>query len=219
MPESKGRKRGRENPSPNTPQSSHSSQTAKEEKFCYKVLRLLGAILRGTLAWLRINITLKDVLTWISVMIGIAAGSFFFLPRVTVEPSGPYDPSSPSPITFVISNINIVPLRDVQLAVGLCSMGGPKAPHRTCNGPAYPKIVFTFWHVKWLDSDEKWQVPLEEAFSTGTPEQLQNADITIAVIYTPWRMPWFWRNTIEYRFVTKKLSDGKIYWIPTPLNR
>jgi len=42
---------------------------------------------------------------------------------------------------------------------------------------------------------------------------------TIAVVYTPWRMPWFWRPMKEFRFITKKLSDGKIYWVPTPLNR
>ena len=82
------------------------------------------------------------------------------------------------------------------------------------------KLVFGPWLVKWLDADEKYQIALEELIRIrGESRQIQSANITIGVIYTPWRMPAFWRNTKEFRFVTKKRSDGKIYWISTPLNR
>ncbi|HEY1798052.1 MAG TPA: hypothetical protein VGG57_18205 [Stellaceae bacterium] len=150
------------------------------------------------------------------------AALFFFLPRVTVEPSGPYDPANPSSVTFTISNINIVPLRDVQPELGLCFIGGKGGdpPLQQCNGSALSKLDFTPWKIKWLDVDEKYQIALEDMFRIGgSNRQIENADITIGITYTPWRMPAFWRNTKEFRFITKKMNDGKIYWLPTPLNR
>jgi hypothetical protein len=228
MPRSRGRKGGKVSPNQNTGQLTHSSQTAMELKPCYKVLQRPAAILRVSLRWLW---TRKgDFLLWSSVVMTLFAGVFFFFPRVTVESSGPYDPSNPSPITFTISNINIVPLRNVQFAIGLCYITPPErgitlrggdsgsgTNPLECNGPAGTKIVFMPWTIKWLDTDEKYQVALEDAIKVDLTKQIETANITIAVIYSPWRM--FWRNTKEFRFITKKLSDSKVYWIPTPLNR
>jgi hypothetical protein len=81
------------------------------------------------------------------------------------------------------------------------------------------RLVFQKWFVKWLDVDEKYQIALEDAINVGTPKKIESADLTIGVIYTPWRMPWFWRNTKQFRFVTQPRSDGKIYWVATPLIR
>jgi hypothetical protein len=167
------------------------------------------------------------------LVLTVAASALFFLPRVTVEPSGPYDPLQPSPITFTITNINIVPLRNVKIGIGLCylyptdepgasSMRSPEAGREKepieCNGPTKTIPSIDAWSVKWLDTDEKWQIALEQAVSLHSPQQIEKANITIAVTYSPWLMPWPWRYTREFRFITKKLSDGKIYWIPTPLN-
>jgi hypothetical protein len=218
MPESRRRKQGKGSPSPL--QSSHSAQTATEGKLCYKIWRLLVVSLRVSLGWLRGKIS--TILTWASVLIGIAAGALFFLPRVTVEPPGQYDPSSPSSIIFTIANINIVALRNVDVAIGVCYVSGDKYSETRgseCNGPAKSKLIYDPWHLAWLDVDEKYQVPLEEILTRDQKQQIEDANITIGVIYTPWRMPQFWRVTKEFRFVTKKLRDGKIYWIPTPLNR
>jgi hypothetical protein len=157
----------------------------------------------------------------ISVWIGIAAGVIVFFPRILVESSGPYDASNPSPITFTISNVNIVPLREVQPMIGMCFLAIPaeEMSKRDCNGSPRIRMVQKSWRVRWLDADEKWQIALEEAISIGhTKQQIENADITIGVEYTPWWLPEFWRDTKEFRFVTKKRSDGKIYWVPTPLN-
>ncbi len=157
---------------------------------------------------------------WGSVVVTIVSGFFYFLPRVTVEPSGVYDPSNPSPLTFTISNTNVVPLRDVQPALGVCFIDTDKnRTNQQCNGPAGTKLAFAPWFVKWLDVDEKYQIIIEDALSLGDSTQIQNANITIAVIYTPWFMPSWWRSTREFRFITRKLSNGKIYWVPVPLNR
>lgn len=88
-----------------------------------------------------------------------------------------------------------------------------------CNGAAKSKLILESWQVKWLDIDEKYQIAIEDMLTSGGREQIENANITIAITYTPWRMPSIWRVTKEFRFVTKKRSDGKIYWLPIPLNR
>jgi hypothetical protein len=141
---------------------------------------------------------------------------------VSVEPPGPYDPSKPSTITFTISNINIVPLRNVQVGVGVCStevrrnvfLRGPE-----CNGPLGAILTPPVWKARWLDVDERWQIALEEGLQVDAVKQIENADIAVAITYTPWWMPTFWHNTKEFRFSTKKRSDGRIYWVPIPLTR
>jgi hypothetical protein len=120
-------------------------------------------------------------------------------------------------LTTTISNTNVVPLRDVQPSIGICFLEYPGYP--SCNGPAKSKIAFKPFFVKWLDADEKYQIALEDAIKiTNSPQQIRSANITIAITYTPWHMPYFWRSTKEFRFVTKERSDGKIYWTPVPLN-
>jgi hypothetical protein len=170
--------------------------------------------------WLVTGRFFAGILASATVVGGVAA-AFFFLPRVTVDPSGPYDPSNPSPITFTIANINIIPLRDVQPSLGVCFMDWSTEikTHPSCNGPSESRLNFAPWFVKWLDIDEKYQIAIEDLLKPAAGAQAINANITIGVTYTPWRMPSFWRITKEFRFVTKKRSDGKIYWIPTPLNR
>jgi hypothetical protein len=161
------------------------------------------------------------IFLWGSVVVTIVAGFFYFLPRITVEPSRTYDPSNPSPLTFTISNTNVVPLRDVQPCLGVHFLDFGDIPETTQhrNGPT-SKMCFGPWFAKWLDVDEKYQIIIEDAIRIkDSPKQIQNADITIAVIYTPWFLPSWWRSTKEFRFITRQLSDGKIYWVPVPLNR
>jgi hypothetical protein len=223
MPISKRRKVKEEKAKPHTNHSSHSSQTptALEPKFCYKIAKMLGSILRKTL---------DKIWKWVTLVVMFAAAALFFLPRVTVEPSGPFDPSHPTSLIFTIANINIIPLRNVQPSVGICfidlgdklpKLRGPEAGSgdapNDCNGPTRSKIAIGNWFVRWLDVDEKYEIPIESGIRTDGP--IQNANITIAVTYTPWWMPPFWRNTKEFRFVTKRLSDGKTYWTHVPLNR
>ncbi len=175
MPRSRGR-RARQPSTPNTNLSSHSSQTPTEPPKLCRVLWLhLLSILRGLLRWLRANFGLKDAVTWLSILLGIAAGSFFFLPRVTVEPSGPYDPSHPTPLIFWIANTNIVPLRNVRVGIGICYIhveGGPtlqgpdaKGDEHACNGPAKAIIYIERWHTRWLDADEKFEIPVEDGMN------------------------------------------------------
>jgi hypothetical protein len=230
-------KKGRPNPSKSQPQHFPLTEirtSALTEKRWHRILRNLHGIPRALgriCGWLWSRIPFEKVAVWASIVMTLVAGAFYFLPRVTIDPSGAYDPSNPSPITFTISNINIVPLRDVQVAICLCYIkapaGSPQIEFRgaeagrgetpiECNGPAGAKVAGP-WFVRWLDTDERYQVALEDAVRLAQIRQSERANITIAVIYSPWWMPW--RATKEFRFVAKRRSDGKIYWTPTPLNR
>lgn len=247
MPRSRGRKRVKESLNQDRGQSSTAVQTKFEARSYQHLLkrlafllsywtRLLAAILlhtlRVSLGWLWNK--KGDILLWSSVAMTLVAGGFFFLPRVTVEPSGPYDSLNPSPITFRVSNTNIIPLKNVDFSIGICFLSlrpgkgvefrgegsGFENKAKDCNGPAQSKLVFAPWSIKWLDVDEKYEIALEEALkSRSDPRmQIERANMTIGITYTPWRLP-FLRSTREFRFVTTERSDGKIYWVPVPLNR
>jgi hypothetical protein len=226
MPVSRGRKVKAASRTPNTPQSSHPVPThRRSDVLLHRAAIWLGANLHKILERAQSILTFERLFRWGAFAVTFSAAALFFLPRVTVESSGPYDPSNPSPITFTIANNNIVPLRNVEALIGVCSLKMPDAPHTphiilkgtgsTCNGPENALLTNPGWLVRWLDADEKWQIAIEDQILGG--KQVEEANITIAVKYTPWWMPWFWRNSKQFRFVTKKRSDGKIYWVPTPL--
>jgi hypothetical protein len=196
------------------PPPPQAQQSSLKPEVCSKVLRTLGK----ALGWLGLKL-LPSFLLWASVVMTLVAGAFFFLPRVTIESSGPYDPSNPSPVTFVISNINIIPLRDVQPSIGICYLGilgGNRMNGANCTGPSESVFDFTRWRIHWLAADEKYQIAIEDVMRLPDARQFDDADITISVTFTPWYMPW--HTTKEFRFITTKRSDGKIYWTPVPLN-
>lgn len=147
--------------------------------------------------------------------------ALFFLPRVSVDIPPPYDPDHPTPISFTISNTNIIPLKDFQPSIGICYFK-PQPLNGTepsCNGPAGSKMRFIPWHADWFSPDEKYQIFLDQAIAgasnVATHRTELNADITVYVEFSPWYAPW--RSSKEFRFVTKKLIDGKTYWTPIPL--
>jgi hypothetical protein len=79
------------------------------------------------------------IVTGVTVILKLL-GALFLLPRVTVESSGPYDPSNPTPISFTISNNNVVPLRNIQPGIGLCFLefAALNGSEQHCNGSASP---------------------------------------------------------------------------------
>jgi len=106
------------------------------------------------------------------------------------------------------------------VGIGLCYISTAKeAPHGDCNGPLKSELLAGGWSVRWLLPDEKYQIAMEDVIraTMKEPSNIQNANISIIVHFSPWKMPW--REQKEFRFITKERSDGKIYRVPTPLYR
>jgi hypothetical protein len=165
---------------------------------------------------------------YVATVVGGLSALFFFLPRVNVETAGPYDESNPS-VSFTITNNNIVPLHNVQPIISPCVLiisnirnRGFVSDDPNCDKHSFGGgLAFAPWHVTWLDPDEKYQIFLEDALrsqATGDrTELITSANVILYVEYSPWLMPW--RSTAAFRFITHAHSDGKIYWVPTPVNK
>ena len=155
--------------------------------------------------------------------IAFAAAGVTFLPRITVEASGPFEASAPPPVTFTIANVGIVPLEEVKPRLGFCALGinfglkddNPVPPFKKCNGTSSGFLAPANWQHSRLDMDEKFTVTWDDAFHNQTPGQVDFADVILTVAYQPWVLPWHREKT--FRFVTRKLPDQKLYWFPRPL--
>jgi hypothetical protein len=147
-----------------------------------------------------------------------ALGIIALWPRVTIEPEGQIDPSNPHPIYFKITNTGFVPLRDVDPFIGLCVYfaGEPRNLPERCEGPLGARFLMSQWHVRWLARDEPTKIRLDDALNIGP--QLGGADISVGLVFSVWMIPLL-RVPIEYRFQTHVERDGKLSWIPRPLNK
>jgi hypothetical protein len=65
--------------------------------------------------------------------------------------------------------------------------------------------------------DEAQIVRLDDVFVLAKGQKFDGADISIAVEYQPWFVPWQLEKT--FRFYTRKENDGKFSWVPRPLER
>jgi hypothetical protein len=183
------------------------------------------------------------VVVAISVVVGIAAGGLFFLPRVSVDISEPIEPSKPFSAPFVATNNNIVPLNSVNFYIGVCklvlkatnragveqSINVVGTPDRRiddsvpmCATPNGSRYSDPAWLNHKLAPDEKFSRSLSEAYRSLLPPsfdpiaKVDEADITIVVSFKPWILPW--RRESEFRFATDKLPDGKYRWFARSLD-
>jgi hypothetical protein len=152
-----------------------------------------------------------------AALIGFASAVVTFLPRMQVDPEGPLDPSSPSPVSFTIANTGSIPLENVRALLGICSVGfnltdKNPTPPTMCPRSLQSRMAPGKWNISRLGIDEKFAVTLEDPLNG----QVGYADISIIVEYEPWFIPW--RREKEFRFETRKLSDAKLHWFPHPLN-
>jgi hypothetical protein len=148
-------------------------------------------------------------------------GAVVLWPRVTIEPDeGQIDPSHPYPIAFKITNTGFVQLRDVQPFIGICEFwtGEPKNLPERCIGSLGSKFAMPQWRVGWLARDEPTKVRFDDLFKITGTAKFGAADISVGVEFYIWYIPWL-RIPIEYRFQTRLEQDGKLSWMPRPLNK
>ncbi len=145
------------------------------------------------------------------------------LPRVAVStPSLPIDPGNPFSVSFDITNANIVPLRDVEVSVGVGNIiVGPGGQAFTIGSSSDTERGFIgaeAWKHHLLNADDRFTVNLLDLKALAGAmkyNRLIQADITIAVAFNPWLFPV--RRISQFRFVTQPRGDA-IDWRSWPLN-
>jgi hypothetical protein len=153
----------------------------------------------------------------IALVLGLAASVVTFLPRLSIEAPPQFDPTTTSPIPFVITNTGFVPLMNVKLGIGICEIGVDLTEFghpEKCDGSLGFRINQPWWYIKRLGHDEKHVVRLDEILDIQRRVRFA-ADISIVVIYQPWFLPF--QREAEFRFLKKEEKDGKISWLPRPL--
>ena len=167
-------------------------------------------------SWLIIRSPLKVIINIFITLIGLFSIISLF-PSINIESNNIYTPIDPNPIFFTITNSSLYPIRNIQPSMGVCFITYGDQPMKKNCKQEFPKLYFPFFFIQNLDKNEKYQIALEDMMvMEGSSRQPAQADITIAISYTIWGLPW-WPLNKEFRFTTRKLSDGNIYWFPRPL--
>jgi hypothetical protein len=185
---------------------------------------------KTTAHWSRTQKFVVGALTITAAVIGIVAGIVGLLPRVNVQTSGPFDPLHPFPIPFTITNNGSITLYNVHFFIGLCtfiwgpadSIGGATLQsERPCNGPSTTRITNPTWFVQKFEVDQQYVMRYDDIIphpSTDHGMTIHSAEMSIVIEYQPWDAPWPTREK-EFRYKTRKDEDGKLSWIPQPLNK
>jgi hypothetical protein len=184
---------------------------------------------RATMPWSKTKKFVVGALTTMAMIIGIVSGLVALLPRVSVQASAPFDPSHPYPIPFTVTNNGSITLYNVRFFVGLCNLvwgpgygeGVTLKSEKPCNGPSDMRITDPTWSRQKFEVDQQHVVRYDDIIphpSTDNGMRVHSAEISIVVQFQPWIIPWPVREK-EFRYKTRKDEDGKLSWIPEPLEK
>jgi hypothetical protein len=152
-----------------------------------------------------------------AVLAGGTAAALMYLPGVTVDPAGPLDPSNPYPISFTISETNIIPLDNVNAYLMICyALAAPAPSAPPCQPPDKTRKFKAGWRGHSLRADQPFTIELDDFLRLAPPAKLGGADISIIVEYQPWFVPL--RQEKEFRFATELGTNGKLYWTSRPVD-
>ena len=162
-------------------------------------------------------------------MLGGATAILALLPRVTVEPGAPFEPSNPFSAPFTIANTNFVPLEGVGVSVRFCDITfePPEPPgpgtiklrgteDGKCNGTVGARGTITEWNHHRLGADEKYTISIGDWFNVTKGNRIISADISIVVSFYPWIAPF--QRERHFRFITKAEADGLLHWSARPVD-
>jgi hypothetical protein len=151
--------------------------------------------------------------------VGFASALMTFLPRISIEPPGPFDPAKPLASPFRITNTNFIPVMDGEVRFEICNvfLQAPQEKRHKCQPEVGAKIsTLTLLRTTFtrLGMDQKIDVPFGDTLATAPPTKLAAADIIVSVAYHPWFLPW--ARQADQRFYTRKQPDGQLYWLAIP---
>lgn len=164
----------------------------------------------------------RVLLAWvlgIATILG-ATGILFLQPRPSVSPSSSPDLTDPFLASFTVTNTNIVPLRNVGVAVGVVDIDMRNDRYYEYDRPQiHPKHMSKFTREAWnyhdLDMDEKFTITPDVYRIPPGIVMFGGADIAILVTYRPWLLPI--ERERAFRFVTHNNGDGTFSWHSYPV--
>ena len=185
-------------------------------KFAKSLSRILGATVGLTthlsLAW--------QILGGLSILVGLAAGLVFFLPRISVEPGPQRDSTDPFSSAFLVANTGAIRLEGVSIEFALCRLRANvgfeiRGPNwEDCNRHNEVSERLPKYQNQSLPMDQKMTVLFSDILApkVGSIVKPVYIDADIIVSSRPAYFPWRWRE--EFRFEGVVRPDGGLHWQP-----
>jgi hypothetical protein len=166
-------------------------------------------------------------LVFVSMILGIAAGGYYFLPTMTIDHSEAIDNKDPFSVKFTITNTSPFPLL-IDAAFGLCKIQASITVNGTSNddgstndcieGHNPAKISPVWWKDHWLDrSGGKYEIALYEPLEAMLGDKnilllhdkFRYAEVSLIVYYRPLGLSGpILKPNFEARFVGKARTSG-----------
>jgi hypothetical protein len=148
----------------------------------------------------------------------LCSATLVFLPRLTLSPSSTTIEDGSDATMFHLTNSGQVPIRNIQIDLGICEIAGAAVPpesHEPCKGPLPGGLRSNHWMTSWMWPDEVETFSLEDLIRNFS--EISYSDISMIVTFKPAGFSLFQQKK-EFKFLMRKLSDGKRHWIPRPVD-
>ena len=164
---------------------------------------------------------IKSFLALISVPATMFSIFSYLHPNVSVSPLIALNPARPLSMQFLITNNGYLEMHNIKYACGIEKIKG-RVTFGSYGGPpgineSSPKFVAPEYELeKSLSHNQSDTMSIDfNLFKMAEP--IEMADIGIFVSFRLGFLPY--RRELVYHFVTQKLSDGKLFWFPKPIDK
>ena len=145
---------------------------------------------------------------WVGIAVGIVSiilGALVLKQRLTITLESPTDPSNIMSTQIIISNDGILALEDVDVAIFIRNIQGPKYGASRISGTRYQPPA------RQMNVGDKRTVRLAP-WRVGVGQPIQNVDIGVMVCYRPEILPkWLWAgNPKVFRIDSVLQSNGEV---------
>jgi hypothetical protein len=166
------------------------------------LLRTLGRTLASTVtpSW--------HAVVSASAIAALIALGFSLWPRMTIDFSGPTDPTIRTSLDVTVRNSGMIPLNNIDAWVGVCFFSPPTgALHKCLDPPTWPR--FGVWVKHNLSPDDTWSFSIADAIKI-TADSPFRAVFSVNLFYTPWILP-ITRERIAIIYMWRD-ADKIVHW-------
>jgi hypothetical protein len=172
---------------------------------------------QGSKGWWSKLMAIAKGLGSVGTALGLLYMIMHFWPQISVEPTATADSSNPLSGYYKITNEQGYPLTDVSVEASLrCARigrGNNTSPMDKCEPSMHTSK--RLWTNHTLEPHEPYEITPGDIFFVTPPTALLYAQISIFVSYKLWKLPIPFPKK-EFRFQSRRLSDGKIEWLHLP---